>query len=58
MADRSFNAQDLLEQALRERQWQLPEEWREGVLANLHRIHGMLGELDDLPPEAGGREAT
>ena len=46
-----FEAEALLEQALAERQWQLPEAWREGVLANLNRIHGMLGDLQALAPE-------
>ena len=49
-----FDAEALLEQALRERQWTLPPAWREDVLANLRRIHGMISELDALPPQAGG----
>jgi hypothetical protein len=46
-----FDPQALLEQALAQKQWQLPPGWREGVLANLNRIHGMLAELQALPPE-------
>jgi hypothetical protein len=47
----AFNAEALLADALAQKQWQLPEAWREGVLANLNRIHGMLADLQALPPE-------
>ncbi|WP_151445945.1 DUF4089 domain-containing protein [Lacisediminimonas profundi] len=50
----TFDAEALLEQALQQRQWSLPAQWREGVLANLQRVHGMIAELDALPVEAGG----
>ncbi len=46
-----FDAEALLNEALAQRQWQLPEAWREGVLANLNRIHGMLADLQALAPE-------
>lgn len=55
-SDAAFDAPALLDAALAERQWELPPQWREGVLANLHRIHGMIAELDALPADAGGRE--
>ncbi len=50
----AFDAEALLEQALQERHWQVPAPWREGVLANLQRVRGMVAELDALPAEAGG----
>lgn len=53
-ADAAFDAEALLAHALHQTQWPLPEPWRPGVLANLHRIHGMMAELDTLPAEAGG----
>ena len=55
VAEPTFEAQAWLEQALLAGQWQLPAPWREGVLANLDRLHGMISELDALPAEAGGR---
>lgn len=53
-----FDAAALLEDRLRACQWPLPGPWREGVLANLQRIHGMMAELDALPVEAGGKESA
>ena len=50
---RPFDAEALLAEALAQQQWQLPPEWREGVLANLNRIHGMLADLQALPAEKG-----
>lgn len=47
-----FDAEAVLAEALAQRQWQLPQAWREGVLANLNRIHGMLTDLQALEPEA------
>jgi hypothetical protein len=54
IADAAFDAEALLAHALHQKQWQLPAPWREGVLANLHRVHGMIAELDALPVQAGG----
>lgn len=49
-----FDAPAVLDQALRQRQWALPSAWRDEVIENLQRIHGMISELDALPVDAGG----